>query len=247
MLRIRDILPAWSDTIMETANSTVEWLRRRHELAQAVAASVQLVNPRLRVKGSFSTGQFHLLRDGRTTFSDLDLVLPDDGRGRHAWEQDVRLELERRGWSLRVSVQHFDSLGMLNAYDSRVLAFGELVRFHRRVEDRRFAAYIMAKTTLLVAGRSRGAQAGSPLSPAEADQAAQMARIGYSDDFGGPQARRLLGTQASTGVAAQYLALIETGNVSAAREQFLLRLEGTVVHPWLKARLRQLVIAGSSR
>jgi len=228
-----------------TSNDAIvsEWNSRRKDLAGGVDKAVKTVNPRLCVKGSFRRGDFHLLRDGSASFSDVDLLLEPDGRNRHDWEEDVEIALIRLGWRLRVSVQHFDSLKGIGSSDSLLLTFGELIRFFPRCSDQRFAAYLYSKTTLsmLRCGPHRESQHTLVQYPG-AYSRARLARVGLHAQFGIAESRILLEALAAASPAVgQHLELMGTGDVRAARDWFIPRLMSSSVHPWLKERLRLLV------
>jgi hypothetical protein len=220
-----------------------DWGSRRRELVWAVDSAAKTVNPRLRVKGSFRRRNFHLLRDGSASFSDVDLLLEADGRNRHAWERDVEVALARLGWRLRISVQHFDSLAGMRPVDSLLLTFGELIRFFAKCSDQRFAAYLYSKTTLSILRVARPPQVErASLQSTGACSQAILARVGFHTLFSEAESRILLAPLVTLSpVITHHLELMESGDVRSAGEWFLPRLKSSAVHPWLTERLRVLV------
>ena len=106
---------------MTTALAKPEWDARRRTLRNAVREAVYRVDSRMRIRGSFVHGDFHLARDGRVTFSDVDLLIDDDGRSPHAWEADVAAALRSDAVDGAISVQppQFWTTDPIPAEDSR--------------------------------------------------------------------------------------------------------------------------------
>lgn len=214
----------------------------RNAVSTAVRVSCVELNPKFRLKGSFARGDFHLARDGRTSFSDVDLLLPDDGRDRHDWERDVREAIESRGWCLRVSVQHHDYLRGVSVEDSLLLAYAESVRFFPDCATPGFAPYLLAKSCLTV----WGAIANDPLNRSRPDSArwrqAFDARTGRSQEFNLSDARACLSPiDPLPSVVPSLLKLFATGDHAEAVADLIPRLRKSAVHPWLKLRLEQLI------
>ncbi|MCR6487201.1 hypothetical protein M8542_30665 [Amycolatopsis sp. OK19-0408] len=212
------------------------WLNARQNLNAAVQSAIQETNPRFRLKGSFARGDFHLLRDGITTFSDIDLILPDDGRDRHAWEADVTRRMTTLGWPIRTSVQHFDTIGVVGAADSQLLALAELVRFDARRTEPFFDSYILAKTCLTLLHAAPPKQASPALR-----RSAELARRGFSTAFDAAWSIRLLRDLPDTPTLAHFRELASGHDVEGVRAWTIDRLKHSTVHPWLRRRMTEIL------
>lgn len=216
-----------------------DWLRRRRELSAAAQLAIHETNPRFRLKGSFAQGSFHLLRDGSGTFSDVDLVLPNDGRNRHAWEADVTKRMTRRGWPIRVSVQHVDTVGSVGSSDSQLLALAELVRFNTRRAEPYFDSYILAKTCLTLLRGSAAGQAGQWASSLV--RSAELARRGLVTTFDGGCAIRVIRDLPRTPILDHFRELVLDRDAEGVCSWTVERLTHSTVHPWLRDRMTQIL------
>lgn len=223
------------------------WLARRSCLAEAVHEAVRAAHPGFTIKGSFARGDFHLSRHLGVTFSDVDLLLGDDGRDRHQWEADVASRIARQGWSIRVSVQHFDSTSGICAVDSRLLIVGEVIRFWDQMENPAFASYLTAKATLSMVQTWEPYTAfmGDP-DYAEAIATAKRARVGSVEVFDAVQSNAILRQMCEEDESSYRLQwLLDTHKIEVARSWFLEALAASAVHPWLRGRLAELLGRGS--
>ncbi|WNG94666.1 hypothetical protein [Mycobacterium sp. ITM-2016-00318] len=228
---------------MTTALAKPEWDARRRTLRNAVREAVYGVDSRMRIRGSFVHGDFHLARDGRVTFSDVDLLIDDDGRSPHAWEADVAAALASRGWDIRISVLHFDPTLSMERSASSLLSFGQLIRFLPKTHDRRFEAYLLSKTALGVLGVP-GIAARSEQTPCGDDRvrAAWLARIGFEAGFDRASCiDLLLGAPEPNEITAAFVDLMRFNDRSAARAWFLDRLERSTAHPWMKDHYHEVL------
>lgn len=184
-----------------------------------------------------------MTRDGRVTFSDVDLLTTDRNRSRHAWEEDIVTELAKQGWDIRVSVQQFDPLICLHKATSCLLSFGELVRFLPDMHGCRQRAYLYSKTSLGVLGILHPTESGAAIEYAsEGLGAAWLARVGFNETFNEASCLDLLRNAAdSNEVAEAYIELLRSNDWSAARQWFLRKLDMSAVHPWMRNRYHELL------
>lgn len=221
-------------------------LRRcRRDLANDVDRVLRQAPHDYQLKGSFRHGDFHLIAPN-TTFSDLDLVLPNVGEdARHDHEQEVRSALAARGWHLRVSVQASDSTAGLDLDESRLLTVAEFVRFHDL--HRRSAsswAYLIGKVTLGVLRQRPQERTTETAARIGSDHAlaANRARLGHDPSFTNADALRLLdGHGASIPVATTLGTAIETGSIEQARSRVLGDIGAMTAVPWLRERMIELL------
>lgn len=224
---------------MDLRMASADWLRRRRELSAAVRSAIHETNQHFRLKGSFARGDFHLLADGSGTFSDVDLVLTDDGRDRHSWEADVAQRMARQGWSIRVSVQHFDTVGSVGLSDSRLLALAELVRFNSRRAEPYFDSYLLAKTCLTLLGGSAAGQGGRWASGLV--RSAQLARRGLGTTFDAGCAIQVIRDLPRTPVLDHFRALVSDRDAEGVGRWTVEQLARSTVHPWLRERMTQIL------
>ena len=205
--------------------------------------AVSEVDSRMRIRGSFVHGDFHLARDGQVTFSDVDLLIDDDGRSPHAWEADVAAALASRGWDIRISVLHFDPTVSVERSASSLLSFGQLIRFLPKAEDPRFEAYLLSKTALGVIGvPSSVARSEETRFEDDGVRAARLARIGFETAFDRASCIDLLsGASDQTEITEAFVDLMRSNDRSAARAWFLDRLEMSTAHPWMKFHYHEVL------
>lgn len=225
------------------------WRIARWRLAKEVHDAVSSVSPDFELKGSFARGDFHLSRRSLETFSDVDLLLADDARDRHAWEQDVASLIADHGWNIRVSVQHHDSTAGIRVDDSRLLIVGELVRFWDRMSDHAFAGYLTAKATLAMARTFElDAACADNSVRVRAESAAEQARLGYTPVFSAANSAFVLQSfVVASEPVRRLLELLETGDIETSRQWFLNSLTESSVDPWLRGRLTDLISHPSDR
>lgn len=131
----------------------MRWTQERKQLRHDIRTTVRRASPMYVVRGSFGHGDFHLSRNGQTSFSDLDLLYPGCGdleRVHRAQSIQELLDVEH-GLRLRVSVQPADMYTSLSPSDSRYLAIGEYLRHcDEYARDAARSSYLLAKATLAV-------------------------------------------------------------------------------------------------
>lgn len=231
---------------MSEAVEVHTWATQRRNLLAAVHRATSSVNTGLTLKGSFATGEFHLSRRTQQTFSDVDLVLADDGRDRHAWESEVCGKLASLGWELRVSVQHFDSTFGISAEDSRMLTVGELVRFWGSRGVPGFSPYMIAKTTISLLRTFAHLQSPRVMCDPMFMKAIH-ARTGYSESFTAAESASILSPYAPRGGAVRtYLNMLADNEVDVGRSWFLRTLRASSVDDWLKFRMAEIVESESA-
>jgi hypothetical protein len=241
MLSRTRLLPPGAYIVSESS-SLREWESERLDLARAVRSATFSVDRRLVIKGSFRSGEFHLSRATRQTFSDVDLVLRDDSCNRHAWEAEVRDKLSSLGWQIRVSVQHFDSTLGIAAEDSRLLTAGELVRFWGSLEVPGFRPYIVAKTTISLLRTFEYRKSPHLWPDSRVVERAFAARTGFSATFTTAEATAMLSRFAPRSDAVRmYLNLLASADIENARAWYLRALRGSSINAWLKSRMAAIV------
>lgn len=218
-----------------------DWLCHRRVLQEDVTQSVQAVHAQMRIKGSFNRGDFHLSAIGYDSYSDVDILLEDDGRSRHDWEAEVADRLRDRGHSLRVSVQHFDTTTNLSTDESQLLTMAEAVRFWRRSSDDLFAPYLLGKTTSSLVRSQLQGPTSIGMNHALVIRA-WRARLGAVRGFDRSMAGKLISLLPATRTTEAYVQLLETSDLSKAFDWLVPRLTESNIHPWLKKRMQSLLV-----
>jgi hypothetical protein len=121
------------------------------------------------LRGSWYFNDFHLT--GRTSFSDLDLVVREEALMREEVRKGVSNDLADLGLPLRVSIHPSDDLSRVTLEDSTPLIIAEfLSKWPPKLGQASFGDYTIAKTVLLLLRnvtkeryRETAARIGTPL------------------------------------------------------------------------------------
>ncbi|WP_370972629.1 hypothetical protein [Amycolatopsis sp. cg9] len=216
-----------------------DWIQRRHELSTSVLTSVREANSRFQLKGSFARHNFHLIEDGSRTFSDIDLMLPDDARDHRFWEADVAKRMVQCGWPIRVSVKHFDPLKKVAPADSQLLALTELVRFNALRTEPHFESYILAKTSLTLAKSLSSYH--EKIWPKSLVQCAELSKLGFSTEFEEDCSIRMIENFPDSPVLDHFRELVRKRDVGRIHSWTIMQLKQSTMHPWLRDRMTRIL------
>lgn len=199
----------------------------------------------LRIKGSIPADDFHL--HGKTSFSDVDLVLPGVTEDkRYDIADGVKQAIfEKTGYSLPVTVQPDDHFLNLSLEDSRLMALSEYMRrIHKGVSTSEYGDFIRAKSTLMVANEHPG-QRYRQIAASIGNSAAQKAlavKLGDAVEFSAEDSLKILEAVTKTEETEWLKRYMQTQDADAVIEWCLQQLPLRETIPsWLKDMMPRLL------
>lgn len=187
-------------TASEVNSGTSSYIKVRKKAKQHVLAALRKYEMVHSLRGSWNYGDFHISPDGKSTRSDLDIVLLGASS---AERKEYRDRLQRDfddTLGLRVSVHGADSLLMMTLNDSFVLNTGEfLSKTIRDTVSQQEYEYTLAKISLLLLRQrpdERYEDTARRIGTREAAEALAV-KFGVSDVFSNDSAKVLLSTSSN--------------------------------------------------
>jgi hypothetical protein len=124
----------------------------RESKKNEVLQQLGLYNVKGHLKGSWENNDFHLDLNGKTTYSDVDLFIPDINSS----EKKILITLLEKKISslfsnyIKVSIHNRNSLSIMNIQDAKILALGEYVSTYKKYVKKGLVPrdYFIAKTLL---------------------------------------------------------------------------------------------------
>jgi len=134
------------------------YIDRRSVLRQQIKEVFDNFSPYVRLRGSWEHNDFHLLPDGITTFSDLDVIALQSQADECAYLSDQIKTKTDQFISMRVSVHPNDDLNKVSFADAKVKNILEYIISYRRDIHLGHAQneYMKAKTLMLLLNKEEG-------------------------------------------------------------------------------------------